>query len=398
MSGYHGHVNWTTATYEGQLTWHEKSAQGKDDDYTIGISRPDRALETQYNGGEVGVEFDSDETVDHFGSIWWNQLKSAVNGDFNDPHVILDGHRGIVTGLVGLDAAHSIATELHPAFAVIVNSQHDPPQQDEWSFFVRNWGNEGYCSNDYHWLEIRTYEFLIPWQPGASGFRVEPDSLAYPQGASVLPLVGIPGKGVLVKVNLDDPSHWPLIDGLIHLLWLDANGVPLQSLLPPTTIDCKTAQTDIQALENQSAALSDGLQDLSGPEKSGVLANIASLNRRISEIIRQCGRQTIRIPIRPNPNAELEDGDATMSVLSPAQRGVFARHYDNSKISENLIGIADASSADPILVARGASPAAVTSAATVTMMKVPGFGGIARIRDAYCVATGNASPEFARCP
>src|ERR1700722_6135905 len=69
---YHGHVNWTVATYSGTLHWGEHSnSVYDDDDYGFDLLRPDRAGETYYQqGAGIHVEINSDKTIDYFRSSW----------------------------------------------------------------------------------------------------------------------------------------------------------------------------------------------------------------------------------------------------------------------------------------------------------------------------------------
>ena len=41
--------------------------------------------------------------------------------------------------------------------------------------FVRNWGDEGFCSQDQHYLDLlnNTYTFRLPWRPGATSVSVK---------------------------------------------------------------------------------------------------------------------------------------------------------------------------------------------------------------------------------
>src|SRR5205823_12840988 len=74
---YHGHVNWPyPATYEGKIFWEEKSAPGQDDEYSLNLLTPGGAGATDKNhiiDGQrtIHLEFDSDETIDHFHTAWW---------------------------------------------------------------------------------------------------------------------------------------------------------------------------------------------------------------------------------------------------------------------------------------------------------------------------------------
>src|SRR5207237_6322061 len=118
-------------------------------------------------------EFDSDETIDHFNTPWWNLFHVAVDtGDNSIPQSMLNHGNGaytIMTGLMGLDCGHSsCGSELHPVWALAMNVE--PRSEDDvWVFFVRNWGNEGFCGHNQHFLELpnNTYTVRLPWKAGA---------------------------------------------------------------------------------------------------------------------------------------------------------------------------------------------------------------------------------------
>jgi hypothetical protein len=142
-------------TCEGYIRWSSKSAPEPfgDDDYNFYLFTPAGAgasRRTDGNDGGIQVEFDSDETIDHFHTTWWDQFHHDVD---NGNGRVIDGKRSIVTALWGLDLQHEGQSELHPAFAmaILVN---DNPNDDRWAMFVRTWGNEGWCSGQLYWLPL----------------------------------------------------------------------------------------------------------------------------------------------------------------------------------------------------------------------------------------------------
>ncbi len=176
----HGHVNWMPVTIEGFLRWDEHSTpklrnpKDFDDDYNIKLfPRNPAGTGTGLNGltsavdksgkevcGTIGLEFDSDETIDHFHTPWWNSFHAAVDADdrtllttLNVDHdalkatPFLEWKYAIVSGLYGLDCEHSCHPELHPVYAMAILVQDDP-NDEVWAIFVRNWGNEGFCSRN----------------------------------------------------------------------------------------------------------------------------------------------------------------------------------------------------------------------------------------------------------
>src|SRR5262249_30358191 len=135
-----------------------------------------------------------------------------------------DGLFAIATGLMGLDCGHSCASELHPLWALGMNVEPSV-DDDVWVFFVRNWGDEGYCGAQQHFIEFpnNRYTFRLPWKQGATSVSIIPQSTVFHayhvvvQAASAIP---VPGTGVLVTFQLDPPredgSVW---DAEVHLQW-----------------------------------------------------------------------------------------------------------------------------------------------------------------------------------
>ena len=175
----------------------------------------------------MAIEFDSDETIDHFHTPWWKAFHQAVDlntsaSDFisrveADPSVLEDpaelarwqdqqtlqqqlnqvyamigdsrpggkGKFAIVTGLLGLDTEHAGAqAELHPAYAVAIRV-NDDPSDETWAIFVRNWGNEGYCSSLPHPVDFPNNQYTFhlppnPWVPDESSVSVREEETAVP--------------------------------------------------------------------------------------------------------------------------------------------------------------------------------------------------------------------------
>jgi hypothetical protein len=62
--------------------------------------------------------------------------------------VMLDRSLVTVIGLLGLDFEHGAKPELHPVYAMFVQQPTQDPRQTSWSYFVRNWGDQGFCGDD----------------------------------------------------------------------------------------------------------------------------------------------------------------------------------------------------------------------------------------------------------
>jgi len=248
LAGHGGHVNWFGCTYRGTVVWDGHSCPACDDDYQMNLQPENSAGLTINNAGVIECEFDSDETIDKFQLAnlpWWQTFKGAVDADgcagcedlvpgFGDqgpyPHghyatQMMGGTNGvfaIVSGLMGLDCGHSCQSELHPVYALAMNVQ--PSIADDlWVFFVRNWGDEGFCSSDQHYLGLPndTYTFRLPWKPGATSVSVTSQAFYPYHNQNPPPVVtSVAGQGVFVTFKLDPPrqdgSMW---DGELHLQW-----------------------------------------------------------------------------------------------------------------------------------------------------------------------------------
>ncbi len=219
-----GHANWMAATVEGTVTWAGRShPRFGDDNYRLRLSRSDNAALTSGNGGTMALGFGARETVDHFTTPWWTQLRRAVEAGNGSAKALVDGKTAIVTGLLGINGAHSGQTELHPVYALAIRV-NDDPADETWAIFVRNWGNEGWCSQDTHYLDLRdsTYTFRLPWRGSAAGFSVRGDRTVFrTNGAAASgPDVGPdPGRSVLVSFHLPAPDTNPRVHGELHLKW-----------------------------------------------------------------------------------------------------------------------------------------------------------------------------------
>jgi len=174
--------------YRSPIVFEDHSpAYGLDDDYTMDLHSPRGELyDTQGSDGRVHVEYDSDETIDHFtdndwgaANQWWRDLRYQVDhgdGDtdqdarcymrhFIDPNHTCpptqtetvdpnpDDPTAVVVGVPSVDCADhplSNTTEIHPALAVAIRFQQDSSKPEQWAFFYRRRGDNGGCGTNVY--------------------------------------------------------------------------------------------------------------------------------------------------------------------------------------------------------------------------------------------------------
>jgi hypothetical protein len=241
-STFAGHVNWFPVTVEGNAFWGD---QGSDDDntFTFISAQPGQPLSVNGRNG-LHVEFDSDETSDNFTSAAWQPFKDALKqGNQTAAEAAFDGQT-ILTGMFGLDGEHGLKAELHPLFAMATRIA-DPANgtnDDTWLMFVRNQGDEGFCSSNIWQAGFEDYTFRLPWRQGMASVEVDWNKTRFSgtDGTSgpvvVQKLPPAPDAGVYVSFHLgppvnsssiiEVPASLPFLNGGLHLVWSKASSVP----------------------------------------------------------------------------------------------------------------------------------------------------------------------------
>ena len=329
-----GHANWMTATYTGIISWdaHSNPTFG-DDDYNLHLSRPDQAGLTTLNQGSLQLEFNSEETIDQFRTPWWDRFHRAVDQSDDAARTMINGKPAIVTGLIGIDGVHGGSTESHPVFALAVNVSASPADET-WAIFVRNWGDEGWCSRYQHYLDLLDgrYTFQLPWRPGATGVTVVSDTTAFngsTNGCSGPFLAQTPGQGVLVTFTLPAPEQKPRINGELHLRWqfpgaadperLRLNALRLNPLVAPVVLGGHFLVRPgvVRMAPEPEHEADEGYPMLA--------ARMAAPDRdRFLTAIR-CLRQKPATPAGSEISMALPQAGAFRSRVSPALRGLLLR-------------------------------------------------------------------------
>lgn len=222
-----GHWDWFPVEYEGTVTWggHSNSVYD-DDDYYVEVQRCDGALETDARGG-IHPEFDSEETVDNWDdtNTWWDDFHhNYVDDNDQAAHNRIDGKDVIVIGMLGIDSQHGYPVELNPTYSMFVHV-NDDPAQDKWAFFVKNWGNEGFCGDNQepiYPLARNTIRVRIRHPVGA-GFSVTDNAYVYGDDENERNLQSwtyqTVSDGLLLTFFLRDPSRKVGFVGDLTINW-----------------------------------------------------------------------------------------------------------------------------------------------------------------------------------
>jgi hypothetical protein len=294
-----GHVNWMPVTYSGWTDWSDHSSN--DDDYNFRFGATSAEADTPSNvvvaptpqdpRGEstLLLEFDSDETIDHFDTPWWSSFHKAVDSG-NVANLILSP-QAIVTGLLGLDCEHGCGTEIHPVYSFAIEATPDP-SNDVWAIFVRNWGDEGYCSSTDHQVQLTSWAIRLPWWPNATGVRVlnAPDNSDHlfkgnNSGVTGPDVTWTVGQGVLVRFTLPWPTEHGMMNGELHLQWIfTPTRPPITVHVPPSLLATLHPKTEI--VENDTESRLNALyQRLTPTQKAAIDAATTSSPGTADEFI-----------------------------------------------------------------------------------------------------------------
>ena len=231
-----GHVNWSVATFIGNIAWDTWSGNFlvEDDDFNLALSTTNNGALTSTSDG-LGLEFNGSESIEQFTNPWWTTMDTYALGSRDDVvHKLIDGKLAVVTGLFGLDCVHDCYSESHPVYALAIRSSESTSPgavEETWDFFARNSGNEGNCSELWHdWQSVNgSYYIQLPWPAGASGVNLaSSDVSASPFGGSQsgkgMDLEQEPGWTYLV-FHLPDPTAQAGVDGQVTLRYTLGAGV-----------------------------------------------------------------------------------------------------------------------------------------------------------------------------
>lgn len=266
----HGHVNWRATAYEAHVSWSEFSIDG---DYCLELA-PDKNNGLTANRPTLHVEFHAGETTAHFNTPWWKDFRKSVGirnlgfgaGKKEREFVqkFVNGKRAVVIGLLNLDCVHKCYTELHPVYAIAINVKTevrgDGDVDEVWAIFARNWGNEGWCSTNQHYLNLENNSnkllLTLPWGPdtlagkSALSFDVVNDGttfLSNNQQASGPDLSLAENAKVLLSFALPKATDQARIHGELRLRWKmpkTAPGQPASAAPSPVSIASSQQQKE----------------------------------------------------------------------------------------------------------------------------------------------------------
>ncbi|PYQ26162.1 MAG: hypothetical protein DMF81_00290 [Acidobacteria bacterium] len=212
-----GHVNWYPGTFGGPIYWDSLSTV--DRDYNVRLVPPAQNAFTVHNPDNIKGEFDSRETVIHFATPWWTDFRKATS---QAKQGMIDGKDAIISGFTSVDCEHNCVSELHPVWVLAIHVQDDP-QDDMWAVFMRNWGDEGFCSSQQHFVSWPGDRFTLtlPWRAGASAVE-----LVQPATQFLANMEGVGGTwsgaadgNISLTFALPPPSVGARVHGELHLQW-----------------------------------------------------------------------------------------------------------------------------------------------------------------------------------
>jgi hypothetical protein len=249
-----GHVNWYPGAFDGPIYWDSRSFADRDDNVRL-IPLEQNALTAQ-NTENIKGEFDSRETTIHFATPWWTSFRKAGTRGRKS---LIDGKPSILYGLTSVDCEHHCVSELHPVWVLAIHVKDDAAD-DVWAVFVRNWGNEGFCSSAQHevnWLGDR-FTLTLPWRTGATAVDLDGATqfLANVEGISGI-WGDVPNEMVTLTFSLPPPCDRARVHGELHLRW-DGPTAPAAAGVsggpPPAPLEWEVQGGEAEALVEELVA------------------------------------------------------------------------------------------------------------------------------------------------
>ena len=258
--GARGHLNWTVVSYQGRIFWdsHSNPTFG-DDDYNFNLNTlvtngfPSGV--TASNPQQVLLEFQARETIDHFQTPFWNDFHDAVDNNDTEAHIKVDNKEALVTGLLGLDRVHGSHSEVHPVFVLAIHTK-SAPLDDTWAIFARNYGNEGWCSDNMHYANFNTVTLQLPrliLAPATASANIASGTQFFSNvdlGSNQrVDVFSAPNQDTFVTFHLPSPpadgEDGARIHGELHLQWtgtLAPSVAEAENLVPSNPVEAQASQ------------------------------------------------------------------------------------------------------------------------------------------------------------
>jgi hypothetical protein len=231
----YGHANLYVVALEGPVRFVEQAHPDLDYNFALlarGGPLPFTAQNPKLGDGRQFIELElfAPESVDRFHSPWWRGLRSAVEdgqgqGDerWRAAREYVGEADAYAVGLFGLDCQHGCAAELHPVYAAALRTRPAGDGLDRWTFFARNSGGEGFCS-DGRQIDLGLQYLALVLAPPTAGAALEgmvrSEAWRHPANASVHWMLKPLREGALLLVQFEpaDPRS-QLVEGEVVLRW-----------------------------------------------------------------------------------------------------------------------------------------------------------------------------------
>jgi hypothetical protein len=282
--GTTGHMNWFDVTYQGSVRW-LSGPEWFDGDYNMLLDTPITSAgydagATINNPDYVKLEFNSRETIDHFLSTsstqqWWSDFKLDVDRGLGSADI--DGHDAVVIGLMGIDDMHDPHAEVHPVHVLAIRMDKPAnPANDRWAIFARNWGDEGGCSSQQHFLDRTAITVALPALQNLSGFHgvpvVLPGSRFSTSGSIFNPHFSSVPDAAFITFPMASGDARPLVVGEIYLDWTRSGAVAVPTLSSAQVVS-RVTQT-LSTAPTTATPLASAPDDLANADPEELLGSI----------------------------------------------------------------------------------------------------------------------------
>jgi hypothetical protein len=333
-----GHINWTPATYDGGIIWREKTPDqdlnwATKPENNNGLTLGSMTAE----GGYLGLEFDSRETVKNLHTEPWVQLwdlvqnkasAEKVNDLLRQKTVNHALPYAVMTGLMGVDCEHDCHTELHPIYALAL--QLDPSGSDNtWAVVVRNWGNEGFCAHGQEELSTNQNQVelflphggtVVPQVTGSTQFwsnvALVPPTVAFVQDPA--------NPGVLLTFKLPPANQRPLAELELHLSWPDGTVGPSGGKVEQAAVESAPQHGNV---ENYLEGL-ESTPEMRQRSVEGLPEEFAERTRNLATVKIMQGTLPVQLINRLSVVESAETTRAIKSVFDPVEQRADEIFFD----------------------------------------------------------------------